>query len=383
MDRMRAQAVRWGAELHTEDVESVDLSVRPYVVRSGERTVRAHTLILATGATAKRLGLPSEKEFWTRGISACAICDGASPLFKKKEVAVVGGGDTAAEEAVYLTKYSPKVHLLVRSSAMRASKAMKDRALDHPNVQVHFDTSIVDAYGIKGGNMQGVLIKNSVTGEEKRLPVAGLFYGIGHTPNSSIFKGVETDEAGYVKVQCSTMATNVEGVFAAGDLQDKEFRQAVTAAGSGCAAALSVERYLTAKGLLLEIKSEDSGLPVKKQEKNADSEDDFDIEETNHRGEYALRKLYHESDRLVAVFYSAPTCGPCRVLKPIFAKVVNEYADKMHYIEIDIEESAQIAESAGVTGTPTIQYFKNKAKVGQMGGVKMKREYREFIEKNK
>lgn len=197
------QAERWGAELFTEDVEEVDLSVRPFRIRSSDREMRAHTVIVATGATARRLNLPSEQQYWSKGISACAICDGASPLFKNNEVAVVGGGDSAAEEAVYLTKYARKVHLLVRGEKMRASKAMQDRVLAHSRVDVHFNTAVEDAYG--NGVLQGLRTVNTQTGQSEELGVQGLFYGIGHQPNSHLIAGqVELDEAGYVKVSQQT-----------------------------------------------------------------------------------------------------------------------------------------------------------------------------------
>lgn len=234
MDRMRSQAEKWGSEMLLEDVESVDLSVRPFVVKGMETTVRTNSIILATGATAKRLGIPSEHEFWSRGISACAICDGASPLFKDQELAVVGGGDTATEEAVYLTKYGKHVHLLVRGPTMRASKAMQERVLANPDITVHFNTAIEDAFADKKGAMAGLTLINRETGEKRELPVKGLFYGIGHNPNSGFLNGqVELDEAGYVKNKNGGPWTSVEGVFSAGDLHDTEWRQAITAAGSG------------------------------------------------------------------------------------------------------------------------------------------------------
>jgi thioredoxin reductase (NADPH) len=165
MERMRKQAERWGAELHTEDVEFVDVSTRPFTIRTTEREVRAHSIIMATGATARRLGIPSEQQYWSKGISACAICDGASPLFKGGEVAVVGGGDSAAEEAVYLTKYATRVHLLVRGDRMRASKAMQDRALANPKVMVHYNTAVEDAFG--NGVVQGLRLFNTATGARR------------------------------------------------------------------------------------------------------------------------------------------------------------------------------------------------------------------------
>ncbi|KAL4428113.1 hypothetical protein ABPG75_002202 [Micractinium tetrahymenae] len=386
MDRMRAQAERWGAQLYTEDVEGVDLSSRPFTIRGTETTVKAHSVIIATGATAKKLGLPSEQKFWSNGISACAICDGASSIFKGQQLAVVGGGDTATEEAVYLTKYASHVHLLVRSERMRASGAMQDRVLSNPNITVHFNTEVDDAYGDDAG-MKGLHLRNSKTGERVDLPVRGLFYGIGHTPNSGFLSGqVETDESGYVIVHHGAK-TNVEGVFAAGDLHDTEWRQAITAAGSGCQAALSAERYLSANGLAVEYKQEEKPAAQAHAHSSSsgaatdsDTEDSFDLAADKHRGQFALRKLYHESTRLIVVLYTAPTCGPCRTLKPILGKVMDEYAGKVHFVEIDIEKDPQIAENAGVNGTPTVQFFKDKAMVKSMPGVKMKRDYRAVID---
>jgi len=379
MDRMRAQAERWGAELYTEDVEFVDLNERPFTVRSTEREVKAHSLIVATGATARRLGIPSEQKFWSNGISACAICDGASPTFKNQELAVVGGGDSAAEEAIYLTKYAKHVHLLVRSNKMRASQVMQERVLSHPKVTVHFNTQVIDAYPDRRGTMAGLSLQNGTPESLRQLPVRGLFYGIGHTPNSRLIKDqVALDDDGYVIVDGSR--TSVEGVFAAGDLQDKEWRQAVTAAGSGCMAALSAERYLTAAHLAVEYKPEDEVVTEHKKEEKLVESMEVDFASTRHKGQYALRKLYHESDRLLVVFYSSPQCGPCRTLKPIFNAVVDEYTEKVHLVEIDIEEDQEIAEAAGVSGTPTIQFFKDKERLQHLPGVKMKREYRQLID---
>eukprot|EP00879_Flechtneria_rotunda_P014849 GHRR01015514.1.p1 GENE.GHRR01015514.1~~GHRR01015514.1.p1 ORF type:complete len:407 (+),score=127.28 GHRR01015514.1:299-1519(+) len=377
------QAERWGAELYTEDVDSIDLSQRPFMITTSERTLRAHSVIIATGATAKRLNLPSEQQFWSKGISACAICDGASPLFSNKQVAVVGGGDSAAEEAVYLTKYASHVHLLVRGPQMRASKAMQDRARDHPKVTLHYNTMVEDAYG--KDLLEGLHIQNTQTGEKQQLAVSGLFYGIGHQPNSKLIEGqVELDAAGYVKVH-DGVSTNVAGVYAAGDLHDTEWRQAITAAGSGCMAALSAERYLTANALGREFKQQEQ--PAQQvQERGpldgveADTADTFDISKDKHKGQYALRKLYHESNRPIAVLYTSPTCGPCRTLKPIFNSVVDQYAGVVHYVEIDIEQDPEIAEAGGVNGTPTVQFFNNKERIAHMPGVKQKSQYRQILE---
>lgn len=386
MDRMKAQAARWGAELVTEDVTFVDLSVRPFIVRSQEREVKTHSIVIATGATAKRLGLPSEEKFWNKGISACAICDGATPIFKGVELAVIGAGDTAVEESIFLTKYATHVHLLVRSDKMRASKAMQDRVLNHPKITIHWNTEAVDVFGEEDGLMQGLKIKNNQTGESRELPVKGLFYAIGHSPNTQLFKNqLELDQIGYIVTKPGSIETSVEGVYAAGDVQDHEFRQAISAAGTGCMAAMLAERWLSANGLAQEFhqtaeveKSDEK--PA--DEKPAETEETFDLAATRHEGGWALRKLYHDSDRLIMVKYSSPTCGPCHTLKPILNKVVDEFEGKIHYVEIDIEKDPEIAETIGVTGTPTLQFFKHKDKVGEMKGVKQKSQYRQMIEQN-
>ncbi|KAL3700832.1 hypothetical protein R1sor_018854 [Riccia sorocarpa] len=383
MERMRKQAVRWGADLRTEDVEYVDVQNRPFTVRTSETEVKCHSIIIATGATAKRLGIPREHEFWSRGISACAICDGASPIFKGQELAVVGGGDTATEESIYLTKYAKHVHLLVRRDKLRASKAMQDRVLNNPNVTVHYNTETVDIESNSKGQMSGLRIRDVTTNKERILEVRGLFYGIGHKPNSQLLEGqVDLDEAGYVLVKDGG-ETSVEGVYAAGDLQDHEWRQAITAAGSGCMAALSVERYLTSKDLLVEFHQSTIQPEAKKEFTPQDLQMGFDITHTKHKGQYALRRLYHESPRLIGVLYTSPTCGPCRTLKPILNKVIDEFANDIHFVEIDIEEDPEIAEAGGIMGTPVVQFFKDKERIREIAGVKMKKEYREFISANK
>lgn len=383
MENMKTQAERWGAELYMEDVTEVDLSQRPFTIRSAEREFKANSVIIATGATARRLGLPSEKQFWSRGISACAICDGATPTFKSQDLVVIGGGDSAAEEAVYLTKYGSKVNLLVRGDKMRASKAMQDRVLSNPKIQVHWHTQAVDVYGSDNW-MEGIIVKNVSTQEESRIPAKGLFYAIGHTPNTFLFKGqLELDEVGYIVTKADSAATNIEGVYAAGDVQDHEYRQAITAAGSGCMAALLAERYLSANGLIQEFhQGETSHNEVTKTTTTqvVTSTIEFAIADTRHQGGYALRKLFHESDRLLVVKYVAPGCGPCHTLKPILNKVVDEFDGKIHFIEIDIDEDREIAENAGVTGTPTVQFFKNKELLQELKGVKQKSEYRQLIE---
>jgi thioredoxin reductase (NADPH) len=386
MTQMREQAIRWGAELITEDVEFVDFSQRPFVVKSAEQEVRAHSIVIATGATAKRLGLDSEHLFWSRGISACAICDGATPIFRSAELAVVGGGDSAAEESIYLTKYGSHVHMLIRGDKMRASKAMQDRVFNNPKITVHWNTDLLDVFG-EADHMQGVKLRDSKTGEESQLHVRGLFYAIGHTPNTSLFKGqLELDDVGYVVTKPGSVETSVEGVFAAGDVQDHEFRQAITAAGTGCMAAMLAERWLSANNLLQEFhQSTEAEIPpaaTTATQTEAEATAEFDLARTRHQGGFALRKLYHESDRPIMVKYASPQCGPCHTMKPILNKVVDEFDGKIHFVEIDIEQDPEIAESAGITGTPTIQVFKNQDMVAELKGVKQKSQYRELLQAN-
>ncbi len=383
MDKMKAQAERWGAELYTEDVISVDLSQRPFTVRSSEREFKTNSIVIATGATAKRLGLPSEHTFWSRGISACAICDGATPIFHGAELAVIGAGDSAAEEAIYLTKYGDTVNLLIRSDKMRASKAMQDRVLSNPKIKVHWNTEAVDIFGDEN-HMQGIKVRNNKTGEESNLAAKGLFYAIGHTPNTSLFKGqLDLDDVGYVVTKGSSVETSVEGVYAVGDVQDHEFRQAITAAGSGCMGAMLAERWLSAQGLLQEFsqKPENNELKTQEEEKTtADTEEDFDIKATRHIGSYALRKIFHDGDRPLMVKYVSPGCGPCHTLKPILNKVVDEFDGKIHFVEIDIDKDREIAQQANVSGTPTVQIFKDKELLQELKGVKQKSQYRQLLE---
>ncbi len=241
------QAARMGTDIRYGLATGVDLSKSPFRVQiDEEKWVETDSLIIATGASAKWLGLESEQRLNGFGVSACAVCDGF--FFRGKEVAIVGAGDTAAEEALYLSKLCTRVHMIIRKEAMRASKVMQERVFKTQNIQIHWNSETVEVIGEK--TVSSVRIRNNVTGELSDIPVNGFFVAIGHQPNSGIFKGwLEMDEAGYIKTIPGTSKTNVEGVFAAGDVQDKIYRQAVTAAGSGCMAALDAERYLGAKGI--------------------------------------------------------------------------------------------------------------------------------------
>lgn len=246
MVHFEKQAARMGADIRYGLATKVDFSSKPYKVWiDDEKLMEANAVIISTGASAKWLGLPSEQRLNGFGVSACAVCDGF--FFRGKEVAIVGAGDTAAEEAHYLSKLCSTVHMIVRKDQMRASKIMQDRVLNTPNIKVYFNSETDEVLGDK--TVSGVRIKNNKTGETQEIAVNGFFVAIGHQPNSAIFKPfIEMDETGYVITQAGTTKTNIEGVFAAGDVQDKNYRQAVTAAGSGCMAALDAERYLTSLG---------------------------------------------------------------------------------------------------------------------------------------
>ncbi len=242
VDDIRRQAVRLGADIRRGIVTKADLSVRPFRVEiDGETSVEAETLIIATGATAKYLGLPSENKFRGMGVSACATCDGF--FYRKRDVAVVGGGDTACEEATYLAGLCNKVYMIVRRDVLRASKAMQEKVLSTPNIEVLWNCNTREILGDDSG-VTGVRIERR-DGEVFDIPVHGFFLAIGHHPNSDLFKEwIETDETGYIVTEGRSSRTNVEGVFAAGDVKDPDYRQAITAAASGCVAALDAERYL-------------------------------------------------------------------------------------------------------------------------------------------
>ncbi len=247
MVHFEKQATRMGADIRYGLATKVDFSVRPFKVEiDEEKWIEADSIIISTGASAKWLGLESEERLNGFGVSACAVCDGF--FFRGKEVAIVGAGDTAAEEALYLSKLCTTVHMVVRKEQMRASKVMQDRVLNAPNIKLYWNSVTDEILGEK--KVEAVRLLNTATNEKLTIPISGFFVAIGHEPNSGIFKEfINMDETGYILTVPGTSKTNIPGVFAAGDVQDKNYRQAVTAAGSGCMAALDAERYLTANGL--------------------------------------------------------------------------------------------------------------------------------------
>lgn len=253
MEKFRRQAERFGTEMITEDVVSVDLSKRPFLVKGNPTTVLADAIIIATGANARRLDIPGTRdgELWQKGVSACAVCDGASPIFRNQELYVIGGGDSAVEESVFLTKFARKVYIVHRRDHLRASKILAERARHHPKVEIIWNHVPIRVEG--SDRVQAIVIQDVNSKVETRREAGGVFFAIGHDPFTKFLGGqIALHPSGYIKVEPGTTRTNVEGVFAAGDVQDPVYRQAVSAAGSGCMAALDAERWLTHEGLIQE-----------------------------------------------------------------------------------------------------------------------------------
>ena len=243
MLHFKAQAMRFDTTCYSENVTKVDFSSRPFKVWAGDREVHAESVIIATGATAKYLGLPGEEDYYNKGISACATCDGF--FFRGKDVIVIGGGDSAVEEATFLTRFCEEVTLIHRRDELRASKIMAKRALEHPTLKIRWNSNVVGYHGDENGAISGVTLKDTNTGEESEMKVQGVFMGIGHKPNTELFTGVlNMDDAGYLVTRPDNTYTNIDGVFACGDVQDTVYRQAITAAGTGCMAAIDAERWL-------------------------------------------------------------------------------------------------------------------------------------------
>jgi thioredoxin reductase (NADPH) len=249
MESFRQQALRFGSIIFPEDVDSVDLSKRPFIVKGKNHHASADSIIISTGATANRLDIPGARdgEFWQKGVTACAVCDGAMPIFRNKHLYVIGGGDSAVEEATFLTKFGSKVFIVHRRDQLRASKIMQERALSHPKIEILWDSVITEVLG--DSVVRQVQIKNLKKEKVALHEAGGVFFAVGHTPNTAFLNGqLELLPNGYIKVVPGTSRTSVEGVFAAGDVQDHVYRQAVTAAGSGCMAAIDSERWLSEQG---------------------------------------------------------------------------------------------------------------------------------------
>ena len=393
MAEMREQAEWCGAEVITDDVISVDFSSRPFTVTSPELTLKTHAVIIATGSSARRLRIPSEDEFWGRGIASCAICDGATPMFREQELVVVGGGDSACEMATYLTRYASKVHQLHRGPEFgAASQAMADRVASSDKIEVHFNTEVVDvvpAAGAAAGEspIGGLTVKDTVSGEQRQIGARGLFYGIGHSPNTKLFadQGIELDEYKYIVTPPGAPETSVEGVFAAGDVQDMKWMQAITAAGSGCMAAMAAEQWLVENNLETQVAP-----PVEEHEDGDEAAvsaatavvpgpSAVSVDAAPAAG--SLQEKMNSIPGVALVKYVSPTCGACRALSPMLTRLLkkNYEADGVEVVEVDVDSQIDWAKEGGAQGTPTVQIWKAGALLQTIRGVEARQFYIDAI----
>ena len=371
MDNMRAQAERFGAELVTDDVVAMDLDGEiKTVTDSAGNEHRARAVILAMGSGYRKLGLPNEDRLSGHGVSWCATCDGF--FFRDQHIAVVGGGDSAVEEATFLSRFASKVTLIHRRDELRASKIMQERAFADPKIEFAWNSEVAEIHG--DDKLTGVTLRDTVTGETRHLDVTGLFIAIGHDPRSELIKGqVKLDDEGYVLVDHPTTRTNLPGVFASGDLVDHHYRQAVTAAGTGCAAALDAERYLAA--LDHAASTAGSSDPTAREEQpvaNMQAVTDADFE-----------TQVLKSDKPVLVDFWAEWCGPCRQVAPILDEIQAAHGDKITFVKMNVDENPVTPAQYRVTGIPTLNVYKDGEVVKQIVGAKPKaallNELSEFI----
>lgn len=365
METLQAQAERFGAEILFDDVTEASLEGDIKTVKTGiGKEFSAKSVILAMGSAYRELGLEDEKRLSGKGVSWCATCDGF--FFRDQEVVVVGGGDSAVEEATFLTRFASKVYLVHRRDELRASKIMADRAAADPKIEFVWNSQVV---GLDGDTkLEGVRVVNNVTGAESVLPATGLFVAIGHDPRSELVRGiVDTDPAGYVLVEGRTTATNLRGVFAAGDLVDSRYRQAITAAGSGCAAALDAQHFLD------DLADAEAGEAVADAEAVVAAAAPAEAVSTPiHATEDSFQADVIHSDVPVVVDFWATWCPPCRAVAPILDELAEEYAGRVKIVKVDTDENPNLAMAYGVTSIPTMNFFKSGELVKSVVGARPK-----------
>jgi thioredoxin reductase (NADPH) len=351
MARMRAQAVRFGCEMVREDVTRLDLSgiVKQLTTADGA-VLDVDAVIVATGAAHKRLGLPREDALTGRGVSSCATCDGA--FHRDQHVAVVGGGDTALEEALFLTRFASLVTIVHRRRAFRASKVMQARALEHPRINVRWSSEVI---GLDGeARLEAVELQDTTTGTVERLSVGGLFVAIGHRPNSQLVTGqLPVDDDGYVLVEHPSTTTAVPGVFACGDLVDRRYRQAVTAAGTGCAAALDAQHYLDGLRWPGEAPRQEDArsipvppVPNDRADSPAEAVD-----------EHSLSRVLSTSPVPVLVDFWSDDCAPCQLMHPVLDRIAERFADRMDVVKVNVTANPAVVQDYAISSSPTMQLF--------------------------